>query len=237
MTNGEELTAEEIEELRKEGKTITVKHEFSRKGKKVSDPEEVEKLKKQLQEREDQLSLLAMREFEGDKSKLLEVVPEDRKEELEEFIDTPEKLETLRKIYSAEEEETETRTAPAGKATLGIKTRTETPSFGVERGYSDPMIQKISDLYDVIGSNKSSVEDKQKAERTLDNLYLEMRKGLRDRKTKAELDYVYPKKGRYGWTCQSCGKMVQSNSRAETGIPCPHCGYRFGIDPVPTHPQ
>jgi DNA-directed RNA polymerase subunit RPC12/RpoP len=224
----------ETEETEKSDKTITIKHEFARKGKKGESPL-IAELREKLQERTDQLSLIALKEFEGDKQKLLELVPEDRKEELEEFVDSPQKLETLRKIYSAEEEETSTR-APAGKATLPVKMGSETPSFDVEKGYSDPWIQKISDLYNVIGSPKSSAEDKQKAERVLDNLYLEMRKGLKERKNQAQLDYIYPRKARYGWNCQGCGRTNQTNSRPETGIACVHCGYKFGIDPVPTHP-
>jgi len=230
------LTAEEIEELEKEDKTITVKHEFSHKGKKITDPKEIEKLKEKLSERESQLALIALKEFEDDKSKLLKIVPDDRKEELSEFVDTPEKLETLRKIYVPEEEENPPK-APAGKATLGIRTGSETPSFDVEKGYNDPMIQKISDLYNVIGDPKSSAEEKKRANRVLDNLYLEMRKGFKERRSRGEIDYIYPRKGRFGWTCLSCGKAVQSNSRPETGIPCPHCGYKWGKDPMPTEPH
>jgi len=181
------------------------------------------------------VALMGLKEFESLKEKVLELVPEDKREEIDEFCDTPEKLETLRKIYSPEEE-TSTKT-PSGKATISpIKTASETPTFDVEKGYSDPWIQKISDLYNVIGDPKASAEEKKRANRVLDNLYLEMRKGLKDRRNKGEIDYVYPKKGRYGWTCQACGKANQTNSRPDSGIPCVHCGYKFGVDPVPTHP-
>jgi len=230
MSNNDENETEE----EKRERTIYIKHEGlpTSKG---EGSKNVKELKERLEEREAQLSLIALREFETEKEKLLEMVPEDKKEELSEFVTSPERLETLRKIYPSEEE-TETRTAPAGKATLGIKTRTDTPSFDVEKGYSDPWIQKISDLYNVIGDPKASAEEKKRANRVLDNLYLEMRKGLKDRRNKGEIDYVYPKKGRYGWTCQACGKANQTNSRPDSGIPCVHCGYKFGVDPVPTHP-
>ena len=233
MSNNEETEINEEELLkRKPNKIIEVRHtmEKAKKG-------ELEKTKAKLEEREAQLGLIALRSFEQEREKLLELVPEDKREELAEFVDTPEKLETIRKIYSPEEE-TSTK-PPTGKATLSpIRTPSETPSFDVDQKYADPWVQKISDLYDIIGDNtgKVSASDKLKAQRTLDNLYFEVRKGLKDRRDKGLGDYVYPKNARFGWNCQSCGKTNQSNSRAESGVPCKFCGYRFGIDPVPTHP-
>jgi len=194
--------------------------------------------KRRREELEVIVGIEAEKSWEIERDSLLQKVPESRREAIKNFIsDDPEKLNQIKASMilqgqiEEDEDESEEKT-PSGRARL--------PEYMLppdQRGqvrsptYSNPTIQKYSDLYAILRSPTSTEEQKNEANQILDETFVEIRKGLQSRAKNNP--YTLPTG--VVTHCWFCGAIVEAD--LTTGIPCPYCGKRFGIDPFPRNPH
>ena len=202
----EELTEEEIAELEKQGKIITVKHEFPRK---VKDSEK-EALKAKVAERDSQLALIALKEFETEKEALIEQYRDDlTPEQLQkiEEIETPEQLEGLKTWTGIINKAMEYGKAPSGRATLG---EGNPHGSAIERGKA-----VIDELYNILQDPTKSQREKDEADRRIDELMFEMIKGVHSSQQRG----MFPTFTKT--ECPQCHELIEGRATS-----CDHCGWR-----------
>lgn len=212
----------------KPDKVILVKHKHeglpntSNKGNKGET--ELERTKRELEEKTSQLSTIALREFEKEKAEILANIPdEDKRAKLEAEIVDPSQLEPLRISLGLEETEAEEEyRGGVGSGTgatippLPIKTGKKDSLLAPDVQYPDPMIQKLDDLYTIIHSDKSSEADKAKAQRTVDSLVNLALTTMSTTRPSKKQHWVVQ-------TCPRCGKGVERDRREN--FECPYCGF------------
>ena len=235
----EEGISEQLEALQKKKKEPDYRVEDvnrTEKGDEYNLQAQLESEKKRREDLETVVELEAYRQFERDRDNLLKNIPSEMREKIKEFIgETPERIEQVKaslilagQDFDSDDDEEPEKTI-AGKATL-----IDSQNHGRETGsvsYANPVIQQYSDLYGILRSPTSSAESKAEAEQLLDDAFVEIGNGLRSRSRNNP--YSLP----HGVVthCFSCGGIVESD--LGKGIPCPHCGHRFGIDKFPRNPK
>jgi len=229
MTENGETEEEQIERLTAEAldgkKTQVIEVRHTGLGSKGSG-EDTKKLKERLEQRENQLAVLALNEFSKKKKEILKVIPEDRKESVDEFIgEDPDKLESIRsnlilqgKLSEDSEEGDGTEAVPpAGVVNVRTERKSRIPKvWSREQRYSDPLINQISSLYSTIAPDSVATQkQKNEANKMIEDLFGQVREGLDQRGE----DYRLPRK--IVMTCSHCGKVVEKDVDR---FPCPHCG-------------
>lgn len=186
---------------------------------KDSDPEK-EELKERLLERDAQLGTIILKEFENDKEKLLESIPEANREKVSNWIgDNPDRLENLRGTLLA-----------SGKPISKSYDWKSNPEDLEERPPSGvvglPQAQKryksaeayIDSLYEVLENPDSSPKDVQIANAKIEKFLGSIIKGRRESGRK---DYSFG-----SIVCPKCGKMILSDDRTKEIRSCPYCGWK-----------
>lgn len=160
------------------GKKITVEHLFKRIGadgetEEFTPPQarddEEKSTEEKLAEREAQLAALALAEFNKEKEKLLEKIPVEKHQQVENLLEKdPTAIEILKVQYMTDND-------------LDLDDDAETPPpKGKVKALRKPSKDTVESLYGVLTSNQTTAEQKKIAEKKLDNLW---KKALTDRKT------------------------------------------------------
>ena len=211
---------------------LIVEHQFMTKGKPEGDkgsrdPSKAE-LQAKLSEREDQLAMMALKKLDREKKALLEKFPESRREQLSTWIgEDPDRLEQIRGSLIASGQITKpdgtTTPPPSGKAkAYGSQTKQ-----GSGR-YSDPTINVMSELYNIVQDPTASREEKAEAERRIDEMYKTIRKGT---EAGIRAGRITQPRIESATHCFKCGQVVtgaMADSFAKGSTPCPNCGYKVG---------
>ena len=224
MSGEEDLESLAKQKLRKDlEKDGNLEGELAKKDERIADLENV-------------VEIEAMRQLETDKQDLLKMVPVNRREAIEKYVgDDFQKLEAVKASlilqgnFGEEDEDNEPpEQTISGKATL--------PDYMLhpnQRGQvrSPTPVQMYSDLYTIIRSPTSSAEEKSEAEQILDDAFNEIGKGLRSRSRNNP--YSLP----HGIVthCMACGTIQEKD--LGKGLPCSHCGHRFGVNKFPRNPK
>jgi len=143
MSENEELE-EEIEHAvkSKSDRVIEIKHSG------LVDKKAFEKLREELEEKNQILALQAEKSFRDEKASVLEQVPEEKREEIENLIgENPDVLENLKAtlILQDNQQPERGRKAPSGKASLPIRD-SETETI-VQSGQKNEYQLYVDDLY------------------------------------------------------------------------------------------
>ena len=214
------------------GEVITVKHEFGFAPKSSEDLSKASKedLEAKVKEMELIIESEALKTFKEERDALLAQIPEDRREDIKEFIGAdPDKLEQIKGsiMLHKQVQDEPTRKVVKGKATLlGSKPETSL----AQTAYADPYLQKYSDLYQTLRDPTASAEEKEEAETILNDVFAEITKGL---KTRRRGDPFMLPTGVVSH-CPKCGMVVEVDIGK---VPCPYCGYNFGTDKYPQYPK
>jgi hypothetical protein len=210
----EEEIAEDVKGL------IRVEHTFQNKdGDSVpfmGDDEEKEDLKEKLKEREAQLALLALKQFNDEKDRVLELVPEDKREQAEKYIgNNPDRLQELQFKYGVlgeGDDDGAEPVPPKGKA-RGLLRK---PKSG-----SETQSNVIGELYK-IREKKAETPDELReqavADGKIDELFGQMIQGFRDSNQITKISISQ---------CSKCGSVLTGNAAklwADKGV-CSVCGY------------
>ncbi len=233
--------ADEVIELRHTYEQLEKSGVTSEKVSKSDLEAELESEKKRREEAELVIEVIANKDYEQKKLNLLKNIPEDRREKISNFIgDEPEKLAQIQAglllsgqdIEDYYDENVQPQKSPSGKAgmspsmmSLNQQSQTRSPT------YTNPTIQKFSDLYATLRDSTSSAESKAEAEQLLDDAFVEIGKGLRSRSR----NNPYSLPNGVVSNCWRCGNVVEMD--LGTGKPCPYCSHRFGIDKFPRNPK
>jgi hypothetical protein len=236
----EELTEELNEEMKKRKKVADYVVEI--RNTKDDEPEDLqEQLEREKRKNED-LSLIveveATKQFMTEKENLLKNIPEGRREKISEFIgEDPEKIEQVKASLIlqgqnfGEDEDEENEPTIAGRATLPDYMLPQNQGRQIRSSsYENPVIQKYSDLYQILRSPTSSEQEKQEVEQILDETFAEIRRGLKSRSR----NNPYSLPSGIVNHCYRCG-MVSEVDLSKN--PCPHCGYDFSKMPMPRNPK
>lgn len=228
----EEEIAENIKSLVKAGKKkITVEHVFKdeRRQQLPTDDgaqgnsnleDDDEDVREQLRKREAQLAALALKEFEQKKEEVLSLVEPEKRESAEKFVgDDPEKLKFLmyQTGYSSEGDDDGTEIPPPKGKVKALGAQGTAPN--VNRKYTNPTVNMVSDLFGILRDPKKSEEEKAVANQKIDDLYIQIAKG---RKNNPNFKMI---SGGAIMTCPSCGHVVQGIDLDE-GSECPYCGWK-----------
>lgn len=123
--------------------------------------ESPEQIKLERDELKLRMASLALKDFESEIDKTLEKIPESKREKIREQIeksgDQPATLESIKAQIAMNEPEDDGRE--------------KVPPLGVAKAYKPSPKEKVSDLYDILSSNTSTVEEKRVANKKLDELW------------------------------------------------------------------
>ncbi len=230
---GEEQIAEDVRNLLKQNKKkIRVEHIF--KDERTQQPpvidddtgdDETEELKSKLQEREAQLALLALKDFNEKKEQVLELVPEDKRAQAEKYIgEDPDRLQELRFHYGVLGEDDDGAETPPPKGKVRGLLR-EPKGNSTQLGkFQNPQLSTIAELYKIREQNPKSTDDMKMqnvAEVKVNELFNQMEDGLKAR----------PQGNKYNFQvaeCSNCGTVLfgrEAELWSSKGV-CAKCGYK-----------
>lgn len=131
--------------------------------------ESLEDIKTERDELKSRLTVLALKEFENEVEKTIAKLPKEKQEKAREAIeqsgDKPSTLESFKAQILVNE--------PESDGTEPI------PPAGVVKPYKPTQKETVEDLYEILSSNTSTVEEKRVADKKLDLLW---KKSLSDKK-------------------------------------------------------
>jgi len=180
----------------------------------------------------------AMKQFLTDKENLLQKIAEGRRDKISDFIgEDPEKIESVKaslilqgqNFCDEDDDNAPAPTAPSGK--VGLVDSQNQMGNVRRQTYRNPTVQAYADLYSVIRSDTSSKQEKSEAEQILDDAFSEIGRGLRSRSK----NNPYQLPSGIVNHCMNCGMICEQD--LGKGIPCPNCGYRFGVNKMPRNPH
>lgn len=230
---------EENESKKRPDKVILLKHEFSKapekEGEGESEPSTTDttslseqELKFKLQERESQLAVLGLKEFDRHKAELLSKFPESRRKQLSKWVeDNPDRLEQLRGslIASGEIEDDDLGDGTSKVPPDGTATAYNPKEASRGSTHRDPTVQFISDLYNIQNSPTASKAEKDEADRALDSMFEGLELGLEKRPRRGkDRDYSFDSVTH----CPKCGTTISgatANLFSKGKAPCPACSY------------
>ena len=157
--NEQENDSESLEELAKQ----KLKKDLGKN-------ESLEDVKTERDELKSRLTILALKEFENEVEKTIAKLPKEKQEKAREVIeqsgDKPSTLESFKAQILVNEPETDDGTEPL-------------PAQGVVKAYKPAQKETVEDLYDILTSNTSTIDEKRVADKKLDLLW---KKSLSDKK-------------------------------------------------------
>jgi hypothetical protein len=230
IENSEEVTSQVADALGRGKKRIEIMHTFrdERKQKATEDDEtsesddDPETLKRKLEEKSAILAGLALKDFETEKSRVLELVSEDKKAQTEAFIGTnPERLEQVKFQTGYSDGGTDDGTEPVPpKGKVHSITKSGKDTLLIQRKqYDQPIISELSKLYEIISDPEKTKREKDVAEEVLEGLFDQAQKGAQSRPQGSK--YTLP--SGVVMNCPSCGMTVEFDLDKK-GAVCPHCG-------------
>lgn len=177
----------------------------------------------------------AQKDFLENRDNLLKKIPENRRTAIEDFIgDDPEKIEQVKaslilagQSFDEDDDDKAPEKTISGRAVL--------PDYNPEiktgrTGYTNPAIQKYSDLYAILRSPTATEEEKAEVEAILDDTFDQIREGLKSRKRGD--NYSLP--SGVVSHCMKCGMVVEADLAK---VPCPYCQYDFSKMKLPRNPK
>jgi len=187
---------------------------------------ELSNTKAQLEEKEAIIDLVATKDFENEKQKLLAKIPDEQKRAyVDKYIgDDPERLENIalwtnilkEGIISgggkiSDEDEGIEKVPPA--SAVGPY-RAETP----QETKKEQLRQHIKSLFDILADPNASQKKKDSANREINLYYAEVRKGARasgitDRMALHVMECPKCHETMEGWRCQTCGHVIPEINR------------------------
>lgn len=238
----EEQIAEDVRNLLKQNKKkITVEHVFKKEmpegeGGSVPDggfqkftdgDDETEELKTKLQHREAQLAMLALKEFEKEKERVLELIPENKRDQADQYIgENPDRLQELQFKFGVlgegEGDGTE-KVPPKGKA-KGLLREPKGEKTTQLGKFQNPQLSSISELYKIREREIRTTDDmkmKNVAENKVNELFNQMEDGLKAREDGSAYKFQVAE-------CSQCGTVLfgrEAELWASKGV-CSKCGYK-----------
>lgn len=221
------MTDDEEESYEEKPKTIRVEHVFKKEGAdgtpqdfeppQVVSGEGEKSTEEKLAEREAQLELLALKEFDNEKEKVLESVPDGKKAQISGFIgNDPNKLEMVRLQYGILDE------GDDGTEAVPPKGHVRKPPK--PKGNSEVQSNVIGELYKIRrkeATTPQEIAEQNVADQKIGELFEQMQDGLLDR----------PQGNNYNFQvaqCHICKTVLygkEAKVYAETGY-CSACGHK-----------